>query len=324
MNRNNRKHSKPAAFMPSLARMRRWHPQRRRLTALVCVGMLGVVAAVTPELETALTQRYDANSRRLEQMSSNEVLSLKRKLKRFERLPAERQAQLRDFHQRLVAHPRRESLQRTLRLYFEWLASLDSKRQAELMDMQDHGQRLAKIREIRTEQTRALSFLPDSDFEHFDVWLRELAQDKQELIREVFRSTQRAGRRDLELDENSPPERLVRLLIRSPGLQSRIILDDDIRHLRDELSEMTSQMMADETIARNVIVHFVRNQFVGPEELQRFYVHELSPELRDELDKLPPDQMASQLRRMYQLKQIGIPRDQWGRRLPSSGRPWGN
>ncbi len=292
---------------------------------LSCATGSGLMAALTIGANRASPAHTEVNSQRLEAMSSNEILALKRKLKRFERMTAEHQSRLRDFHARLHAHPKRANLMRTLKQYYEWLASLDSKLQAEVVDTLDHQQRLARIREIRTEQARALSFLPVSDFENFDEWLRDLANQKQELIRELFRSVQRPGRRELELDESSPPERLVRLLIRTPGYQSRIIDDADIQSLRKHLSESTAQMMADPNIARNLIVHFVRNQYVGPEELQRFYVHELTAELRDELDKLPPDQMAAQLRRIYQLKQLGFPREQWGRRMINpGGRSAGN
>lgn len=268
----------------------------------------------------ALDPRLD----RVASLSIDQQRELLRKKEAFYRLSEEEQKAFHQFHQQLVKHPQSDRLQGILNRYYNWLKTLDERTKSALLDNPQKSVRVTKIRELREAQGREISFLPESDHQQFDLWLKELAERKSEEVRQVFRDFRRRAQLPTELTDQSSPDLLVRVLLRadrSGETMRRLVTPADLEALKGALSDAAKSIMNEEKVRSDfVLFNFIRNPYVSPEELEQFYFKELTSEQRDGLDKMPPDQMKTRLRLMYQLKQIGVPKEQWLRGLNTESR----
>ncbi len=269
---------------------------------------------------SALDHRMD----RVANLSVDEQRELLRKKEAFYRLSKEDQQAYREFHDQLSQHAQSDKLQAILNRYYNWLKTLDERTKSALLDNPQKEVRITNIRELREAQGRQISFLPESDHQQFDLWLKELGDRKSDEVRQVFRDFRPRTQLSTELTEQSNPDLLVRVLLRadrSGETMRRLVTSQDLEVLKGELSEAAKSIMNEEKVRSDfVLFNFIRNPYVSPEELEQFYFKELTSEQRDDLDKMPPDQMKNRLRLMYQLKQIGVPKEQWLRGLNTEGR----
>jgi hypothetical protein len=272
----------------------------------------------------AATAVADPRLERIARLSTDEQRELLRKKEAFYRLPVAEQQSFRDFHDQLAKHPQSPRLYGILHRYYNWLKTLDERTKSALLDNPDKSVTISKIRELRETQNRQVSFLPESDHQQFDTWLKALGERKVEDVKQSFREFRRRSQLATELTESSSPDLLIRIMLRadrSGETMRRLVSSEDLEQLKSSLSEAAKSIMNEEKVRSDfVLFNFIRNPYVSPEELEQFYFKELTSEQRDELDKMPPDQMKNRLRLMFQLKQIGMPKEQWLRGLSNDNR----
>lgn len=281
----------------------------RRTFMLAALFVLALCAAVWAD--DLLTERRQ----RIEAMSIDEKDRLLRKYERFRALDAAEQQRLRTLQAQIDASPDADELLRVMHAYHEWLKSLSPGQRSELLEA-DPEERIAEIRRLRAEQQRqAESRLGLHDVLALLGWVEE--QFEERLLESS--SSRRRGR----LNELPPMARraaMVDLVIRrardADRGGSRMLSEENIGQLAQRLTDPLRTRLANaessEDKQRIVIGwlwqlsrQFANREFgsllddISEEELTQFFEQELSPETRERLLMMPPDEMWRRLRIEY-------------------------
>lgn len=231
---------------------------------------------------------------------------------RFNKLSTEEQNRMRALHQALVDDPDSEKLFKTLYGYREWLTSLSAAERADLLDIEDPGARVAKINTLHKSQMSEWSA---------GGGVKLTRQDIEAVLRFVHSHIKENEERILsQLPEHarSRAKKNLSSAFRGATLWFSTMSKDDfpspsaenMRRLEKELSSAAAEEWrgAKEDKSRHVLIgNWMRQAMASqrkrfaasPEELETFYLENLTSAERDELKQLPPDEMREQLRRRH-------------------------
>jgi hypothetical protein len=247
---------------------------------------------------------------------------LRRKSEEFFKLSSERQAEFRDFHQKLANHPDRVQLIQVMNSFYNWLKTLGLSEQARLLDMTETKDRLNEIASIRSRQAReafgkvGATALPTArDAETLYDWYELTISSKEKEIRsrfagivaDYFHQNNISFRRsDLErFAYRRPVKQLVGILI---GVNRSVIEDlmlENVDLLRSALSFEARTILDEQSPDEQKELIFnwfeVANETkssISAERLQEFY-EQLPLADRDKLDKMDPETWYRTLEERY-------------------------
>jgi hypothetical protein len=278
----------------------------------------------------------DQARQKLEQMSEVEKTALLQKKRRFDDLPAAKQAQLRQLHDELTADPQQQELQRVLERYHNWLRTLTPRERAEVTDS-PADKRIEKISELMRAQDAkrfrmmASGFMLDAhDLTVVHDWFDKFIDDH---AREILNALPNDMFGKLKQDYNPERDRgFLRRLYLGPGPPNlpRPTQEDEAE-LRTKVSKEARDMLAkvsaeerSQVIQRWMGAAVFSRMRTNPstEELQAFQ-ESLTQSERTRLESLPRDRMYRELRYLYSLRRFGGAPDRgfpWGRRGGSGQR----
>jgi hypothetical protein len=157
--------------------------------------------AVAPAAERADPDQLQSNLRRLDQMSPEELVELRRKKRQFDELSPQQQAQVREFHEQLHSQSNFTELNSVMNRYYAWLRNLDRDERNDLLDL-PADERLEQIKKLHEERARKLfgttgaTKLPSQDVKPFIEWINEFKKNRQAEFLEHFESDE--GRQALQ------------------------------------------------------------------------------------------------------------------------------
>ncbi|MBN2217424.1 MAG: hypothetical protein JW719_08610 [Pirellulales bacterium] len=287
-------------------------PRNGSLRAMLCAAL----AAASLLLVGATREELNQRRQRIEQMPPAQKAELARKYERFSRMPREKQDQLRRLHKRLQENDDGPALREVMWLYCDWLGTLFLGERNDLESL-PIDQRVAKIKEkrYRGQDARAIREWSKVHFQRLGLTRQKLFE---ELMNEIHSRGGRGQGRPRE--RNSEPSLLVRLFR---------LEDADFSTLRDRLSPATRERFdkLSPKEQRNWVALALRDvsrprppsSAVTDEQLAEYLKSDLiSSEDREELMRLPGDEMYKRLLRMY--RAAHAPRFQPGG--PGRRGPW--
>ena len=238
--------------------------------------------------------------------------ALRKKQERFEALSSKERQRLREFHRELWGRPDAERLYVVLKDYHEWLKTLPAAERADILELPP-SERVTRIRQLqqlgppaRPDVNVPLTF---EDVRALSGWaMRYVERHQQEIIAQFPAEIQQRwsqgqdsrwrrgmllmavmrGKSGLPVPTAAEIEDLAAHLSPAPRAQLRECASDEQR-----LKLIQSWLR----FSRSSI--FRRLPRTNPEQLMQFYLHELSPEQRAQLEPLPPAEMQAALRRMF-------------------------
>ena len=287
----------------------------------------------------------DPGLTRVQQMNDQQKRELLEKKRLFEGLEEVEQLRLRAMHRQLQDAPDQDLLVDVMKQYSQWLSSLPNGQRVGLLSM-PVAERIEAIRQIQhDQQERQLRELSGSqlgleDSRIISLWLNKLLEthgveikESEERILMQLSPTQRrwlsrmpsSQQRDRILAAS-----LVNQVSRSEDpLTSTIPVAEKLTKLVGQLSERSQELYEAlqgeeprrQTLARWIYVAALRSlRMVSEEELVRFYLEDLSPEDREDLDHFSGDRFRRALNDYY-LRDKGI-RTPFGRPpSPPRARP---
>lgn len=285
---------------------------------LVLGFMAGARSSAPPALPTPSTQDLTDLDRRVRAMDQDQLYELQRQRDAFYALPQDRQQKMRELHQAIESHPQRDQLRSTLKKFYAWYRNLSVTEQPKIADEVDLTRRMILVQEIRRRQAQENSFLPfpRQDLEAAEIWVKEFAKRKEPELRErlekVMRESPRTGfassrdgagatqLRDLEAEVI-----LRRLVFASfrPGRDNslqEIFSDQDLDELFGRFTPEGRRHVPTTRSERiRTFVGVMMRPYLSDEDLQKFYVNDLSAEHREYLDRMPPELLNRQLRAWY-------------------------
>ncbi len=261
-------------------------------------------------------------------LSAEEKLELQQKKERFEALSPDEQQRMRELHQKLQAHEQSENLQQVLQRYDRWLGTLTSGQRAKLLAM-PVPERIEQIREMKRRSEESLfglitsSRLSPTDARLVFDWLDKLAAEKEASLREQLDPRSRGW---IDQIREGPRRRsmILRILLREQGAEALPQpTSEEVEALVAQLSAEAQERFRSqkdpaqqERLVQLWIQAALLSRLLPPpvsdEELQRFFVEDLSADERESLERLPRDVMSHELRKRYFHYQLR-------RRLPGNG-----
>ncbi len=266
----------------------------------------------------------------LNAMSETELIELGRNREDFDAKTPQQQEQLRDLHSQLANHPDREKLERVMRQYHDWLATLDDQNRAKVMDL-PLKERIEKINQIRRQQSIdwlgkiGPTQLPKEDAVPVYLWYEEMLKTKKGLILDVAKELADQGSIDLQsklfemqtklqgkqsffIQRNVAERLLIAIQEENPESLNEIFFTSDINSLKNFLSnEGRSIVEQSEPQERSrLVVRWIANareiksrNSIPQKVLANFYNQELTPETRDELDAMSAEGRRNTLIDLY-------------------------
>lgn len=269
---------------------------------------LVAIGSLTPE---QIQSRIDA-------LSTADREDLVGKMERYEKSPGSEQQKLREIHEELLADPEGVELFRVARRFTDWSTTLPPESQTELEKLAGDPQaRLAKVQELmKSEEAREFLRLvsvkvSEEDHQAIVTWLRAYVEENQARFKEPLPERTWGWLRSLDDDErwiwtlvayrrNSdgpealpmprPSDEELAKLSSSLGGEAKKAFDqagDPERKLR----------LLDEWMKAAVVARMVPQ--IDKEKLAAFHRDRLTPAVRAELDKLPPDELHRRLQFIY-------------------------
>ena len=277
---------------------------------------------------------------RVQQMNDQQKRQLLEKKNLFEGLEETEQQRLRELHKQLLDAPDHDVLVDVMKQYSQWIRSLPNGQRVGLLSM-PVAERVEAIKQIQLDQQeRQLRELSGSqlgleDSRVISLWLNKLLEkygkeikESEERILSQMSSTQA---RWMSRMPGSPQKdrilaaSLVNQVSRSENpFRTTIPVHEELAKLVEQLSERSQEIYEAlqgeeprrQTLARWTYVAALRSlQLVSEEELVRFYLEDLSPEDREDLDHFSGDRFRRALNDYY-LRDKGI-RTPFGRRAGS-------
>lgn len=261
---------------------------------------------------------------RLEAMDADQRDSVRRKREKFEKMAAEQQDSLRQFHDQFISHEKAKELRETLSDYFDWLGTLPSRDRAELADMPTDD-RLSEI--ARTLITRAsqefgrsgITQLPPEDARAVFDWYEKVVKKNGKQIRRLYKDLVRKRNQDAlfvvrndRLDKltKRPLNQLVGVLIQIDRDSVKEMLYSEVGQLFPKLSQEALEILESKPTngQQELLLNWTEaaNQTrskVTIVQLQKFF-EQLSTEQRDELDQMSFENWEQTLTRLYRQKQL--------------------
>jgi hypothetical protein len=303
-------------------------PNCNRIVVQVFVALAALGAAraeAAPPVENK--EPYAQTAARLETMTPEEKAKLLQKRERFDALSAAERDRLRKLHSELTSQPDGNRLFGVLKRYNNWLKTLTSAQQAELMEL-PIDKRLAKIKELQQSQIEShfldLSFqLEKEDIHTIYAWMEDFVTRRQDEI--LAKMDPRFSA--MIVSTPNPFSRrylLVRTVFgRRPQPDSLLPMptEQDFSALATQLSPTLQYelvMQKTDENRRNLVMtcarYAVYARFAPPpptdDELRRFYAtNKLEPEDRERVEKLEPRQMRRELIKLYNRDRLRGARD---------------
>jgi len=266
---------------------------------IVCLAALVLAAA---PIAVAQADDLEAARQEIEAMSPQQKQDLERRYEQFMALTPQERERIRRLHRQLDEDPQGRELRQTMHRYHVWLGTLPAVTRYELRDLEP-AERIARIKELREAARRAMRQPTPEDRKAIQEWLDE-----------------RVAKLKARLEESLGHERAEHFSKRSPQFQRGVVVWSSFfkgRHggrgpainfealaeLRGRLSPESRAWLAEQppqeqwkTLGRWIALVVGPHQG-GPhrgEHLDRF-VEQLPPEKKDELLRLPPDEMEREL-----------------------------
>jgi hypothetical protein len=297
------------------------------VTALAALG-----ASPTMTSEELAARR--AHIAAMEPAAQQELL---RKYERFSALPVDEQQRLRDLEAAISSHPNAERLHQVLERYHEWLKTITPSQRAELAELPP-DKRVQEIERIRRRQRddQNLELLSRQDMREIMRWIEDLVKKhRQELVAGI------PERYRARYEKDTDPRRMQMALVyrmfgrsREGEHESRVT-QDDVDRLAKKLSEparaeigKAGTLEEQRQIVSGWIFSTLRRydswqggRWANPvvaEELLQFLQNDVAPAKREQLLKLPREEMLRELRKMY------FERGASDGRFPGGRRPEGS
>ncbi|MFP6650031.1 MAG: hypothetical protein VB817_11245 [Pirellulaceae bacterium] len=282
---------------------------------------------------------------RVEQMNDQQKRQLLEKKKLFEGLDEAEQQRLRALHKQLLDAPDHDLLVDVMKQYSQWIRSLPNGQRVGLLSM-PVAERVEAIKQIQLDQQeRQLRELSGSqlgleDSRVISLWLNKLLETHGKEIKEsearLLSQMSSTQARWLNRMPGSPQKdrilaaSVINQVSRSENpFRTTIPVHEELAKLVGQLSERSQELYEAlqeeeprrQTLARWIYVAALRSlRMVSEEELVRFYLEDLSPEDREDLDHFSGDRFRRALNDYY-LRDKGI-RTPFGRSpSPPRSRP---
>lgn len=296
-----------------------------------CLLLFGAVAVLlaVPAPAAALSSGLQTRRERLLAMTPEQKGRLYHNQERLAALPPAEQQKLRTLADALEADPQADHLRQVLVRYHDWLKKLSPGQRAELLELPAE-QRVAKIKELRAEQTRKIQQesaagepLSAADFHQITRWLEDYAWKHRDVLLQDAPPEVRRHFEQLNGDNKRHRAALWLLTQRwRLGRTSNLpgFSEADIGALADKLSpearerlKSTTGLTAQRQLVQRWAQGAVRHRLetlglsrplspLAQHELEHFFEHDLTAEQREHLLALPPEKMQNELRRMYFLQ----------------------
>ncbi len=247
----------------------------------------------------------------VELMTPSERELLRRKREKFASENKQKQRELRDFHQAIVSDSDSERLYRVMTRYYEWLGTLTDIERAELLDL-PRDERIERIRQWKQRQTGEwlentdLGITPADARAVRDFFRKYVDKNKRQLRAQLPPKIQRS----LADSRNNPRRQLM--LLGSAVIRGDVQLPAPtpkaVEKLESRLSKKALEIWkhaGNENARRELLRRWMRVILrshvpsISNEALEEFYLTRLTPKQRDELNRLPPEQLREQLRHLY-------------------------
>lgn len=290
--------------------------------------LLGPAAQEQVDAEVAEMARLETYAERepwLLALPDAQRTTLLYKARRFRDLSHDEQIRMRAVHDAVTSSEQREELRETLVAYGIWLSHLPQAQQFELRQL-TLQKRLIRIKHLvdtmRRDEALALT---EEELRHL---VRAARQTRPDAMRQMFDQLARPGRRNDDFDGQA--QRLRRMLRELESGEGRLAelfesavdaLPQRVRPAFDKLP-LPRQLQQLKTWFREAAL--LRGD-VPAQELERFFAEEVDAAMREELLKLPPDEMQMRLRRLYRgFSPLGWDRPQGRPFAPNRDRPLGD
>jgi hypothetical protein len=310
------------------------------LLASCLLGSLAAARPAGPAKQDAVSSESPrgadglaAADARIRAMDQEQLFELRRKRDTFYSLPPGRQNELRKLYAAIDEHPQRDRLLLVLQRFYSWYRELDPIVQPKILDETDLDKRIAIIQDLLREQSRDTNILPFSnrDLELVEKWVDEFSASRREELKKTGKELAQSSSDNPGIDAmvrmmfrgDIAPDALFRRLINfafAPGRNNLEVLalvkDDDLKQLYSSLSpEGQTHVPEGREPQLQLLWTLVRRPYASDEDLHKFYVQELTPAQRDQLDRMSPERMNRELRQLYIQKKYQLP----GRRGGGSG-----
>jgi hypothetical protein len=287
-----------------------------------------------PSSERPDPQLVKDRSDRLSRMTEQQRAELFEKKEKFESLDPEKQSKLREFHDLLAEEPDRSKLVDVLASYYDWLKILGMSQRANLLDM-PLDERLKEIGRITRRQaqeafgTIGSTKLPIDDavlfYQWYDLSIQFYGPEIRERAGQVLKQLKEVKglpTKDSVIDQitSGPIEPLVDFLMLQDrdyfgeilcnnAVSRNIGLDDLRKMVSGKARAIIDQPEFTQRDRRELILKWIesanRARFpIKLSKLRSFY-DGLTPEKKDELDNLHPDERHELLTQMYWKEEIG-------------------
>gem|GEM_PF-3337640 len=331
---------------PAPARPFRFSFQAGWLILLLLSCLLGSLAAAKPAAPSAtqgetasdsirsgnglLTNSLQNNDlatadARIRAMDQEQLFELRRKRDTFYSLPPARQETLRKLYATIDQHAQRDRLLLVLQRFYSWYRSLDPIVQPKILDETDLDKRIAMIQDLLREQSRDTNILPFSnrDLELVEKWVEEFSASHRDELRKLARELSQSSSDNPGMDAmirmmfrgDIAPDAIFRRLINfafAPGRNKvevlALVTDEELKQLFSSLSpDGQTHVPEGREPQLQLLWTLVRRPYASDEDLHKFYVQELSPDQRDQLDRMSPERMNRELRQLYIQKKYQLP-----------------
>ncbi|MFV2065466.1 MAG: hypothetical protein ACC645_00690 [Pirellulales bacterium] len=262
------------------------------------------------------------------QLSARDRAELVQKLQRFESLSVRDQRRIRELDQRINRDAESAALDEVATRYYRWLKQQTAGQRAELREL-DPDDRIERIRRLQAaERAKKKRTLSETDQKAVLVWLREwiVRNGRGRMLSDRARhqfpendhgvARDRQGRRPPNSARRERLEMMARAVTRvRPEQLMHLIETDDIRRLEQRLSSAARERLEQMPSAaqrKRLVIEWIRQAVRAAadrplagadrwtqERLENFFVEQIgNNDLREELLRLPRDEMLRDLRRL--------------------------
>lgn len=289
------------------------------------IGKRAIHFSAVLVLSTALALHHAAAQQSAEspepQQQRQKQEELLRKKRRFDRLDAREQQELREFHQELSADPEREKLTRVMLVYEDWLNNLRPGERAELLSLPPDA-RIERIRKLIQDQANerlrryARSSLTRDDAAAVNNWVQSVISRR---ATELEKRLSEESREEYEqMSEFRQRFRLTMTWLQLPTTEMGL-LESEVEELKSQLSASAKAVIEEQPDApkRDQMIRELINAAavsrmgsrgggfeVKEEDLWKFY-SQLDPKSRAYLEGMPSGQLRRELQRLYYLRRRG-------------------
>ena len=280
----------------------------RQLDGMLSEDALNVNAEQTEQKRNQyrLVSSEDSRESWLDSLGQEQQLTLRAKLNRYHAMSSQQQQRIRDLHAAIIEAEDSITLQRVLLLYEQWLQGVTSSEQYELRQMQPQ-QRLRSIESaIEEEHRKRMLELSEEELKNLH---EAVISYRNAIIESAMRSMDARERREFarqpsirrisQVFRNAPRELMEDLI---EGAQDS--LPPEKREVYRKLSRPAQimhlmQWMMQAEPNRNRQGRHNRRKKPSDQELEKFFVESVEPQMYERLMAMPRDKMERELEKMY-------------------------